>query len=224
MQVTEALFSFLRDLKNNNNREWFQAEKIRYEAVKKEAENFFQQVFQQLKTHDTVDDMKMFRIYRDVRFSKNKEPYKTHFSCAFQREKPRYRGGYYVHLEPEGSFVGCGFWDPSPDDLKRVRTEIAVDDQSFRDIWDSDGFTSVFGSISGDRLKTVPRGFDKQHPAADLLQLKQYLAVKNFSDKEVLAPNFKDQLDICFKAVRPFFDLMSDVLTTDANGRSLLDS
>ena len=128
------------------------------------------------------------------------------------------RGGYYWHIQPGNSVVAGGFWGPNKGDLKRVRDEIAQDAKPLRKILKKKSIVDTFGEIHGSRLKTAPRGFDKGHPDVDLLQLKQYILYRNFSDKKVLDPKFIKQVNDTFKKMRPFFDYMSEVLTTNLNG------
>lgn len=220
--IPASLFEFLEELKQNNNREWFTENKKQFKAIEKEVKSFNEEVLSALKTHDDVDSMKMFRIYRDVRFSKNKEPYKTNFGCSFHRVKPKLRGGYYVHLEPEASFIAVGFWDPEKDDLLRIRKELEMDASEFKEIISNNNFKSYWGDLVGDELKTAPKGFDKEHPDIALIRKKQYIFTKKFTNNEVLSTDFIKKIGESFVAVRPFFDLMSDVLTTDLNGESLL--
>lgn len=220
--IPASLFQFLEELKQNNNREWFTENKKQFKAIEKEVKSFNEEVLSALKTHDDVDSMKMFRIYRDVRFSKNKEPYKTNFGCSFHRVKPKLRGGYYVHLETEASFIAVGFWDPEKDDLLRIRKELEMDASEFKEIISNNNFKSYWGDLVGDELKTAPKGFDKEHPDIALIRKKQYIFTKKFTNNEVLSTDFIKKIGESFVAVRPFFDLMSDVLTTDLNGESLL--
>ena len=170
---------------------------------------------------DSIERIQIFRIYRDVRFSKDKSPYKNHFSVGFTRTKPMLRGGYYLHIEPGGSFVGGGFWEPNAVDLHRIRKEFEMDDEEIRTIVADEKFKKFFGELKGEEIKTAPKGFDKTHPAIDLIRKKQYLLTRRFSDKEVLAPNFQEEVLATFQVMRPFFDYMSEVLSTDLNGESL---
>ncbi len=120
--LTKNVFQFLNQLEQNNDRDWFNAHKDTFKSIEKEVKQFNTHVFNLLNTHDDVDKLKLFRIYRDVRFSKNKQPYKTHFGCSFNRVKPKLRGGYYIHIQPNNqSFIATGFWDPNKDDLFRIR-------------------------------------------------------------------------------------------------------
>ncbi len=220
--LTNSTFEYLDLLKKNNNRDWFTDNKKRFEVENKNAKNFFTEVLADLEKIDSIERMQVFRIYRDVRFSKDKTPYKTHFSVGFTRTKPLLRGGMYLHIEDGGSFVGGGFWEPNNEDLQRVRKELELDASELRAIINDDTFKQFFkNSLEGEELKTAPKGFDKTHPDIDLIRKKQFLIGRNFSNKEVLASNFKDEVVKTFAAMRPFFDYMSDVLTTDLNGESL---
>lgn len=218
-----ALFDFLILLKDNNNRAWFNEHKEEYKALESEAQNSLVALFERLKIHDDVDKMKQFRIYRDIRFSKDKTPYKTYFSGAFRRRKPELRGGYYLHIEPhDKTYIAVGFWAPSKEDLLRVRKEFEMDDREIREILDDKNFSQTWGGFIGEELKTAPKGFDKTHKAIDLIRKKQYVFTKPFTDQQVLSPGFVAEVDSCFKASRPFLDLMSSILTTNSNGESLI--
>ncbi|MBT8303037.1 MAG: DUF2461 domain-containing protein, partial [Bacteroidia bacterium] len=156
-------------------------------------------------------------------FSKNKLPYKTHFGGSFRRKKPELRGGYYLHIQPNNeSFIATGFWEPNKEDLFRIRKEFEQDDDEIREVINDKAFKKVWGELVGDEVKTAPKGFNKEHKAIDLIRKKQFIFTKKFTDKEVLSPNFIKDVDNAFKAIRPYFDYMSDVLTTDLNGVSLL--
>jgi uncharacterized protein (TIGR02453 family) len=219
--INKSTLNFLIQLKENNNREWFAEHKKAFEIEQKLAKTFFTSVGEQLGKIDSIERIQIFRIYRDVRFSKDKLPYKNHFSVGFTRTKPLLRGGYYLHIEPGGSFVGGGFWEPNPVDLYRIRKEFEMDDEEIRTIIADPNFKKFFGELKGEELKTAPKGFDKTHPAIDLIRKKQYLLTRSFSDKEVFAPNFKEDVLATFQAMQPFFNYMSEVLFTDLNGESI---
>ena len=222
--ITKDTFLFLSELKKNNNREWFNENKKEFKRIEKEVKNAYNSLYNLIKAHDEVDDFKLFRIYRDVRFSANKEPYKTHFGGAYHRKKPALRGGYYLHIQPNNeSFIATGFWEPNAEDLLRIRKEFEMDDSEIRDILANKKFNSVWGNtFVGDEVKTAPKGFNKEHTAIDLIKKKQYIFTKKYSDSEVLKADFIEQVNQDFKTVRPFFDYMSEVLTTDLNGVSLI--
>ncbi|MBF04036.1 MAG: TIGR02453 family protein [Flavobacterium sp.] len=220
-QINQESLSFLLDLKENNNREWFAENKKRYDKQSKFMKQFFTEVGEDLGKIDHIEHMQIFRIYRDVRFSKNKLPYKVNFSAAYRRTKPLLRGGYYLHIENDKSFVGGGFWEPNVEDLLRIRKELELDASEFRAITSEATFKTYFGSLEGEELKTAPRDFDKNHPNIDLIRKKQFLVTRSFTNEEVLASNFKEEVIATFQAMRPFFNYMSDVLTTNLNGESL---
>ncbi|KAB1071316.1 DUF2461 domain-containing protein [Tamlana haliotis] len=224
LTVPKSVFTFFNRLEKNNNREWFNEHKPEFKAIEKEVKAFYQAIYEDLNIHDDIDRLKIFRIYRDVRFSKNKLPYKTHFGGSFHRTKPRLRGGYYLQIQPNNeSFIAAGFWDPAKEDLLRIRKEFEIDDAEIREIIEDKNFQSDWGELVGDQVKTAPKGFSKDHKSIDLIRKKQFIFVKKFTDSEVLAPNFRAEIARSFKTIRPYFDYMSAVLTTDLNGVSTID-
>lgn len=215
-------FEFLKQIKENNNREWFAEHKLVYQAIMEENKAFFAQIYAELSKHDHLSGMHQFRIYKDVRFSKDKSPYKTNLGVGYSRTKPLLRGGYYIHLEPDNSFVGGGFWGPNAEDLLRIRKEFEMDTNEIERITRNKTFVKYFGTLEGeDAVKTAPKGFDKHHPAINLIKKKQFVVRRTFTNKEVLSKSFGQEVLGTFRAMRPFFDYMSDVLTTDLNGKSL---
>ena len=220
--INPDIFTFYKDLDKNNNREWFESHKPRFKALESEVKDFNEIVKFGLEETDDIEKVKMFRIYRDVRFSKNKTPYKTHFGVSFHRKKPNLRGSYYMHLAPQNSFIASGFWNPNPMDLLRIRKDLEMDAQELRDVITDFTFKKVWGELQGDVVKTSPKGFNIDHPNIDLIRHKQFLFIKRFDDKSVLSSDFQKEVIKSFTAVRPFFDLMTNVLTTDLNGVSLL--
>jgi uncharacterized protein (TIGR02453 family) len=222
MPISQELFNFLTELHQNNNRDWFNAHKSQFKEFEKEAKEFFGDIASSLSKFDQISNYKVYRIYRDVRFSKDKTPYKTRFAGGFQRATAALRGGYYLNIQPGLSGVGGGFYAPNPADLKRIREEISMDDQALRTILEKKEFKRTFGKMRGDELKTAPKGFDKEHQAIDLLRKKQFIFFRPFSDEEVIAEDFQTKVIETYKELRPFFDYMSEVLTTDSNGESIL--
>lgn len=223
MQFNSTSFQFLKELRENNNREWFADQKPAYTEALATAKDFFNTVKLGLEQHDEIEKQKLFRIYRDVRFSKDKTPYKTHFAGSFSRLGAALRGGYYLHVSPGETMLAGGFWEPNKDDLLRIRKELEIDAEELRTILASSSFVQHFGGVlEGNELKTAPKGFDKTHPDIDLIRKKGFVAVRRFSDQEVLSSTFSDEVAASFVALRPFFDYMSDVLTTNLNGESLL--
>jgi uncharacterized protein (TIGR02453 family) len=221
--LSKDVFSFLKNLQKNNNRDWFHEHKASFKVIETEVKQFYNQLFEQLNQVDSIESFKVFRIYRDVRFSKNKLPYKTHFGGSFHRTKPELRGGYYLHIAPNNeSFIATGFWDPNKEDLFRIRKELEMSSKELRELMEVKAFKSVWGVLQGDELKTAPKGFDKLDPNIDLIRKKQFIFTKKYSDKEVLSNGFENEVIKSFKVIRPYFDYMSSVLTTNLNGESTL--
>jgi uncharacterized protein (TIGR02453 family) len=223
MQFDTSAFQFLTELKKNNNREWFTERKDIFKAHQDAVKEFYAAIQENLEKHDEIDKFKLFRIYRDVRFSKDKTPYQPHFAGSFSRAGAQLRGGYYLRIRPGESFLAGGFWEPNKDDLQRIRKEIELDATEFKEILNDKKYVTYFGgTFEGEELKSAPRGFDKEHPEVNLLRKKGYIAVRNFTDKEVLAPNFLEEVSNSYVALRPFFNLFSEVLTTNLNGESII--
>lgn len=221
--ISKSTLNFLEALKENNNRDWFNEHKPEFQIEQKKVKDFYNAILERLKTHDDIDKFKLFRIYRDVRFSKDKTPYKPHFAGSFSRATKRLRGGYYLRIRPGESFLAGGFWEPNKDDLMRIRKEFEMDTSEIREIICDKNFIKYFGKLQGESLKTAPRGFDKNHPDLDLIRMKQFIVVRNFTDEEVMASNFLEEINNSYKAMRPYFDFISEILTTDLNGVSIID-
>ncbi|MBB6112124.1 TIGR02453 family protein [Mucilaginibacter lappiensis] len=221
-QIPQSSFDFLNALKLNNNREWFNLHKADFEKEQHHLQIFAEALLQQMNVHDLIETVSgkksLYRIYKDVRFSTDKTPYKIHWAGSFKRATKYRRGGYYFHMEPGNSFVGGGFFGPNPQDLKLIREDIAFDSAPLRAILNAPAFISTFETLKGEQLKTTPKGFDADHEAIDLLRYKQFLLMKRFTDAEVLDPHFVDLVNNTFKTMRPFLDYMSEVLSTDING------
>lgn len=227
-RIPASSLDYLKMLKENNDRDWFNENKDRYLKEYDSLEHFADALLQELRSHDVIQTASgkksLHRIYRDTRFSKDKTPYKTNWSGGYKRATALRRGGYYFHIEPGNSFIAGGFWAPNTEDIKRIREDISSDPDTLRKIIGSKSFKATFGSLQGEQLKTTPKGFDAADSAIDLLRYKQFLLVKRFTDDEVLSPSFLKEADQTFKNMRPFFDYMSEVLTTDANGEPLYSS
>ncbi|MNL21361.1 hypothetical protein D3C87_1426480 [compost metagenome] len=221
-QIHQSTFSFLNALKENNNRDWFNAHKADFLREQALIEGFAEALLEKLAAHDVIETpsgkKSLYRIYRDTRFSNDKTPYKTHWSGSFKRATKYRRGGYYFQIEPGNSFIAGGFWGPVPADLKLIRDDIAFDAEPLRKIIISPSFVANFETLRGEQLKTSPKGFDHDHEAVDLLRYKQFLLRRKFTDKEVLSDHFLTEASLSFQAMRPFFDYMTEVLTSDSNG------
>ncbi len=224
MVIEKTTLVFLKDLAKNNNREWFSENKSRYLQAQNNVIQFLDQLVIKMNQHDRLETQSgkesLYRIYNDVRFSKDKTPYNPRFAGNLRRHKPLLRGGYYFWIKHGESRVGCGFTYPNAEDLLRIRQDINTNYKQWKRLLNSKAIQSVFGDMQGDQLKTVPRGFAKDHPAINLLRYKQFWFDHPFPDKEVMADDFIDQINKTFKSIRPFFNHMSEVLSTDLNGES----
>lgn len=225
--IEKSTLQFLKNLAANNNKPWFAEHKEEYEQSYANMVAFAEELHKSMSAYDhlVAESGKkiLFRIYRDVRFSKDKTPYKNHFAGSFKRDTPRLRGGYYFSVQPGATFIGGGFWNPNPADLARIRHEIANDTQAFRDIFANPKLIKAFGELQGEQVKTSPKGYSKEDPAIDLLKFKSYHFGKTYTDKELMSSDFVEKVTQDYQLLRPWFDLMSDVLTSDVNGVSLLD-
>ncbi len=226
--IKKETLSFLKDLSKNNSKPWFAENKSRYTLAHENMIAFAEDLKNEMSKYDDIVDQTgkkiLFRIYRDIRFSKDKTPYKNGFSGQLRRETAKLRGGYYFFIQPNGqTFIGGGFWKPESKDLTRIRHEIAHDTDAFRSIFADKNLQSRFGELQGEQVKTAPKGYKKDDPAIDLLRFKSYYFGKNYTDAEVLQESFLDSIITDYRSLRPWFNLMSDVLTTDTNGVSLID-
>lgn len=223
ISVPAEAFDFLRELRENNNREWFNNEKPRFKILENRMKVFYDEVARLMNRHDDLESHRAYRIYRDIHFSKDKTPFKRYFAGEFVRRKPALRGGYYIHIEPdEHSFIETGFWGPNKNDLNRVRREWEMDATELRGILKDRHFKKYWGKMIGDSLKSAPTGFDRTHADIGLINHKQWFFHHDFTDKEVLTRDFASKVDRYFQAVRPFLDYMSSVLTTNLNGEPLI--
>ena len=221
--ISSSTLSFLKELQKHNTRDWFTEHKKEYEHARKRFSQLLDATAEELNGTDVIDSKKIFRINRDVRFSKNKSPYKNNLSGYFTRATAARRGGYFVSIEPGGkTIVGGGFYAPEKDDLLRIRREFELDVSEIEKVTSDKNFVKQFGALQGDALKTAPRDFDKEHPNIKWINMKQFYAFREFTDKEVTDTSFPKEVISTFLAIRPFFDYMSDVLTTDLNGESNL--
>jgi len=224
-QFSKASTVFLKELAKNNNREWFSEHKVEFKKHEATTKLLFQSVFERLNVTDDIEAYKMMRVYRDVRFSKDKTPYKARFAGSFKRSSERLRGGYFLNLEPGNCVVGGGFYGPSPADLLRIRKEFELDASEINEILNDNKFKEVFpDGILGEGVKVAPKGFDKNNEAIKLIRKKQFYVMKSFTDTEMNSENFIDEVVNVFVTLRPFFDYMSEVLTTNLNGESILEA
>jgi uncharacterized protein (TIGR02453 family) len=223
--IQPSTLRFLKNLSKNNDRDWFNANKEQYHQAHENAISFFDQLILKMSMHDQLETLSgrksLYRIYNDVRFSKDKTPYSGRFAGYLRRSKPMLRGGYYLWIKPGGSSAACGFGNPNADDLRRIRLDILHNYEDWASLLKLKSIQKNFGDMQGDCVKTTPRGFPADHPAIGLLRYKQFWFERSFSDEEVLAKDFLNKVNQTFKSIRPFFDYMSNVLTTDLNGEPI---
>ena len=220
--IYPSTIKFLKDLSKNNNRDWFNAHEQAYQNAHQNMCSFIDQLIIEMNKHDELDNVSgkksLFRIYNDVRFSKDKSPYNPRFAFSLRRSTKFKRGGYYFNLKPGNSYLACGFFNPNPADLNRIRADISYNYSHWNKLLKSKGIAVNYGALTGSTVTTSPRGFDIKHPAIELLRHKQFILRHNFTDAEITSTGFLKEVNKTYKAVRPFFDYMSEVLTTDANG------
>jgi len=216
--MDRSVINFLIALKTNNNREWFQKNKAWYEAVRKEVETL---VDQQLIPGLAVLDPKlklltakqcMFRIYRDVRFSTNKDPYKTYFGAYIGTEGRKSSTGYYLHIEPDHSFVGGGSHSPETPILKAIRSEIYFQSDNFKQIIQQDEFLTAFGELQGEKLKRPPKGFPSDFHDIELLKLKEFTVMHSLENAEILQAGFDKKVMTIFQQMKAFNSFLSKAI------------
>lgn len=202
---------FITDVAQNNNREWFAENKNRYETAKADVLTFIDQLIPKLAaidpefSIDTPAKKCLLRIYRDVRFSKNKDPYKNNFGISFNIKGSDIHGpGYYLHIQPGECFLGAGFWMPEAPVLKSVREEIDYNTSEFLSIIEAKSFKNIFSLSEEDKLKKAPKGYETDHPQIELLKLKSFIAICPLKDDEFLKPEIVDKLKTAFESVYPF--------------------
>ena len=223
--ILPTTFQFLKDLSEHNDRVWFNEHKSTYLAAQQNMIDFVEQLMLLMGEHDLLESesgkKSLYRIYSDVRFSKDKSPYNPRFAFNMVRATKQRRGGYYVNIRPGNCFLACGFFAPNTADLKRFREDIATNSARWDAILRGPLIVHYFGELKGEQVPTVPRGYDKQQAGIEWIRHKQFILRHDFADHEVLAPDFLHSINEIFKAARPFLELCSEVLTTNANGESL---
>jgi uncharacterized protein (TIGR02453 family) len=226
VSIPKSALDFLQLISKNNNREWFAKNKDRYLLQYENMIAFADALLGEMRKHDNIETASgkncLFRIYRDTRFSKDKTPYKTYWGGGFKRATKKLRGGYYFQIEPGGSLAAGGFFSPEPADLLRIRQDIDLNFSDWKKLLSGKKMKDTFGQLKGEQVSSTPKGFSKDNPAIELLKHKQFYFERKFTDKEVLSPGFLKELNQTFKNLRPYFDYMSDVLTTDLNGVSII--
>lgn len=222
--LSKESLQFLADLKENNNRDWFLAQKKRYDAYKADYHQLIEKLLEAMKPLDeslAMLEVKhcTFRINRDIRFSKDKSPYKTHVgiwlkSGSLNNEAP----GYYIQIDPEKSFVGGGLYCPEPHQLQKIRREINFFYDDLQEIVNNPKFTQTFGSLTRDEnstLKNPPRGFEKDHPGIELLKLKSFTAIEYFDTKTATQKDFVSQMSQKLILLKPLNDYLNRALSSE---------
>ena len=210
--ITPETFKFFRQLKRNNRREWFEKNKARYHAEVRdpllELVSALEPDLQKISPHLVADPRPnggaLFRIYRDVRFSKDKTPYKTHAALRFPHEdgKDVHTPGYYLHLEPGSVYAGAGVWHPESSVLRQVRDAIVADPAAWKRVKSGKAFRAQC-QLGGESLKRPPKGFDPEHPLIEDLKRKDFVAFTEFTEEDALDASFQKKLVSSFKAMAP---------------------
>lgn len=213
-----AVLPFIKQLKANNNKDWFDANKSKYLKAKEEFEVLVESLVKDISKLDKHISPEMkakdctFRIYKDVRFSKDKAPYKTNMGASFNPGgKKSVIPGYYLHIEPGASFIAGGVYMPMPDALAAIRQEIDYNSEVFLKLFKAASFKTYFNGLDEiDSLKTAPKGYDKEHPMMAYLKHKHFIVSHALSDKQVTAPNFASEVAKACKAMLPFISFLRE--------------
>ncbi|HEX9151128.1 MAG TPA: DUF2461 domain-containing protein [Flavobacterium sp.] len=222
--LSKDTLQFLDDLKTNNNRDWFLENKKRYEAVKTDYQQLVSDLLDAMKPMDPSLEMLevkncTFRINRDIRFSKDKTPYKSHLGIWFSSgAKGLNRSGYYIHLEKGASFIAGGLYCPEAADLKKMRKEIAYFHDDLEAILDDKNFKKEFKDFDRNEkntLKNPPRGYEKEHPAIDFLKLKSFESSQRIDISEVTKKDFVATVSKKLIVLKPLNDFINRALTSD---------
>jgi uncharacterized protein (TIGR02453 family) len=212
------ILNFLGELSQHNSRDWFEMNRPAYEVARDTFAGFIDYLVDELRASENLQGLSakdcVLRIYRDIRFSKDKSPYNTHFSAIIAPGgKKSILQGYYVSIGPQGrSLIAGGLHMPTPEQLSLFRQAVARDAAAFKVITNNKVFVEQFGKIEGERLKTAPKGYDRAHPEIELLKLKGVTALHYFPDREVLAGDFLDRAVIVCRAMKPFLDYLNGIL------------
>jgi len=215
---------FLRTLQTHNNKPWFQAHREEYEAARQGFEDFVDDFIQEFRSIEDFENLSakdcVFRIYRDVRFAKDKSPYKPNMGASVALGgKHSLRAPYYIHLEPpDKSFLAGGVYMPTPEQLAAIRRAIDRDPAGLKAAIGSKPFKKYFGSLSGEKLKTPPRGYPTDHPEIELLKYKQLIASNALTDKDVLSPRLLPHTVEVFAVLKPLLDYLNDAVLPSRSG------
>ena len=218
--IQKSTLTFLKQIKANNNKDWFDKNKDKYLLAKDDVNNFVDDLIKSFSTFNkSLAGLKakdcVFRIYRDVRFAKDKRPYKTNMGAGINAGGKKMEiAGYYIHLEPGKSMIAGGRWMPSSDHLKKIRQEIDYNGKDFRKILSNKDFKKYFGELDTEyKLSRPPKGYDKDHPDIELLKLNSYIVWHEYSDAEVLSKNFVKEITKGAKVMKPFLDFLNTAIS-----------
>jgi len=212
------VIQFLNELSENNNREWFQKNKKRYDESREKVLFLTEVVINEIRKFDPDVPLLepkdcLFRIFRDVRFSNDKRPYKTNFGSFIAKGgRKSMHAGYYFHIEPSGSFVGGGIYMPAAEPLKAIRQYIAENGEEFLSLINSKNFIKVYPEMMDDKLKTAPKGYSPDHEFINLLKYKSFAFSSQFDKSQILADNFIEKLVHSFKTLHPVNRFLNDAL------------
>jgi uncharacterized protein (TIGR02453 family) len=214
----ESLLSFLSQLAMNNNRPWFEQHKSLYDEARSSFEGLVAELIDRMSAYDDLSDVSaknsIMRIYRDVRFSKDKTPYNAWMAAHIAPGgKKSGHLGFGIRLAPGDSGAAGGLWDPAPEQLAAFRRAVDADKKGLLALVKNHDFSRLFGGLQGESLKSVPRGYEKDHPAAEFLKLKQIYVSRPFQDEAVCADDFVDQLVKTFVTMKPFLDYLNGVIS-----------
>jgi uncharacterized protein (TIGR02453 family) len=217
--IHSSTLKFLKQLKRNNNKPWFDAHRSEYEAARADFAAFVQQLIDAQGKKDPgirnlLAKQCMFRINRDVRFSKDKSPYKTNFGASINMggKQAVHSAGYYFHLEPGGSFAGGGIWMPPADVLRRIRQEVDYNLDEFKSIIQSRSFKAIYGGLADDaeyKPVRVPKGYEPENPAAEFLKYKSYIASISLSDEDLTGPQLLKKTLKAFDTLQPLLQFLN---------------
>jgi len=219
--LSKTTFQFLKDLEKHNDRDWFKKNKPRYEQAKAEFEIFIDALISEITKFDkSIAHNKakncVFRIYRDIRFSKDKSPYKTHFgahiTATAKKSEVHSRAGYYIHIGPGESMLAGGAYLPESTWLKAIRQEIHYNSKEFKKILNNKSFKRFFGEMEGEKLKTTPKDYPADHPEIELLKYKSFLATHKLKDSQIVAEDLIKHAATVFKALYPFDRFLNGTL------------
>ena len=219
--ISAATLIFLKNLSENNHRDWFLDHKSEFEKAKSDVYSLTQAIIKRLAGFDPdipsdLDPKNcVMRIYRDIRFSKDKTPYKTNFGIAISANGKNFKGpGYYIHIEPQKSFIAAGSWFPESEQLKAIRQEIDYNSADWNELLNEEGFKSAFGDLNTEgKLKAVPKGYSADHPDIEYLKLKSFTVTHAIPDAQLAEGQVVDNIAVIFEKVYPLMVFLRSAIS-----------